>query len=148
MPSKKPSKEELEEYLRRRIEELREELRYLEAILSSLSGEASGEVEEIPPSEVKVITANGNVLANVIESSNYTKIIFTEGFPKSNPYVKSFLLKMLEDKQATGLIESFRVGEKRDYITEIEIHGKMDSKLFKELELALKFVWKNIREQE
>ena len=148
MVDKSLSKEELEEYLEKRISELRDEIRYLEAILSILRGEGTEATEELPPSEVKVITANGNVLANVIETKRGVRIIFTEGFPKDNTFVKSFLLKMLEDKQKAGVIDTFNVGERRDFITEIEILGDLDSKFYKELELALRYVWKNIRESQ
>ena len=141
---KNVDKADLEAYLTRKIGELKEEISYLEALLAMLRGEGKENEGELLPSEVKVITSNGNVLANVVEGDGVAKIIFTEGFPKDSSYVKSFLLKMLEDKKASGVINSYEVNERKGFITEIVIWGELKESLLRELELAIQFVWKNM----
>jgi hypothetical protein len=135
------------EWLEGRIRDLREELNNLEYILSLIKGggskEAAPKGRELP-TEVKVISAEGNVLANVIENNASTRIIFTEGFPKDSMPVKSFLLKLLEDKKRSGSLENYEVIEKRGYIVELRLTGITSDKLMKELELALKYVWRNL----
>jgi hypothetical protein len=135
------------EWLEGRIRDLREELNNLEYVLNLLKGgtlkEASSKARELP-TEVKVISADGDVLANVIENDASTRIIFTEGFPKDSVPVKSFLLKLLEDKKSSGSLEDYEVIEKRGYIVELRLTGITSDKLMKELELALKYVWRNL----
>ncbi len=135
------------EWLESRVKEIREELNNLEYLLSILKEgspkEAKSKTRELP-SEVKVISAEGDVLANVIENDTSTRIIFTEGFPKDSMPVKSFLLKLLEDKKASGSLENYEVIEKRGYIVELRLTGVTSDKVMKELELALKYVWRNL----
>jgi len=138
-------KAELESFLLKKIEELREELNRLEALLALIRGEVAEEGEgTLMPSEVRVITSDGNILANVVEGEGKAKIVFTEGFPIDSPYVKSFLLKLLEDKKGSGLLKDYEVSERKGYITEITVVGELKENFYRELELAIQFVWKNL----
>ncbi len=138
-------KAELESFLLKKIEELREELNRLEALLALIRGEVVEEGEgDLMPSEVRVITSDGNILANVVEGEGKAKIVFTEGFPVDSPYVKSFLLKLLEDKKGSGLLKDYEVSERKGYITEITVVGELKESFYRELELAIQFVWKNL----
>jgi len=142
---KSVDKAELESFLLKKIEELREELNRLEALLALIRGEVAEEGEgALMPSEVRVITSDGNILANVVEGEGKAKIVFTEGFPIDSPYVKSFLLKLLEDKKGSGLLKDYEVSERKGYITEITVVGELKENFYRELELAIQFVWKNL----
>lgn len=142
---KSVDKAELESFLLKKIEELREELNRLEALLALIRGEVVEEGEgDLMPSEVRVITSDGNILANVVEGEGKAKIVFTEGFPIDSPYVKSFLLKLLEDKKGSGLLKDYEVSERKGYITEITVVGELKESFYRELELAIQFVWKNL----
>ena len=142
---KSVDKAELESFLLKKIEELREELNRLEALLALIRGEVAEEGEgALMPSEVRVITSDGNILANVVEGEGKAKIVFTEGFPIDSPYVKSFLLKLLEDKKGSGLLKDYEVSERKGYITEITVVGELKESFYRELELAIQFVWKNL----
>ena len=142
---KSVDKAELESFLLKKIEELREELNRLEALLALIRGEVAEEGEgTLMPSEVRVITSDGNILANVVEGEGKAKIVFTEGFPIDSPYVKSFLLKLLEDKKGSGLLKDYEVSERKGYITEITVVGELKENFYSELELAIQFVWKNL----
>ncbi len=142
---KSVDKAELESFLLKKIEELREELNRLEALLALIRGEVAEEGEgTLMPSEVRVITSDGNILANVVEGEGKAKIVFTEGFPIDSPYVKSFLLKLLEDKKGSGLLKDYEVSERKGYITEITVVGELKENFYRELELAIQFVWKNL----
>ncbi len=134
------------EWLRNRIKEIKEELNNLEGIYSLLKeGKGMKEVRKgIPRTTVKVIASDGDILANVVESKEGLRIIFTEGLPKDDPYVKSFLLKVLEDKRSSGSVSNYEVVEKKGYVTEIKFPEGVSDKLLKELELVIKYVWSNL----
>lgn len=134
------------DWLKNRIKELKEELNSLEGIYRLLKEEK--ELKEIkrvgPRTKVRVITADGDILANVVEGKEGLRIILTEGLPKDDPYVKSFLLKVLEDKRNSGSVSNYEVIEKKGYVTEIKFPEGATDKLLKELELALRYVWRNL----
>jgi len=142
-------KDEITSYLTKRIEELRRELAILEALLH-LVKEGGGEVEERGhthedrPTSVKVISVGGNVVADIVESGDGVKIVFTETIPSSNPVVKSFLIKLLQDKERKGEIRAYEVKERRGFITSIEIKGVPKRSFYRELELALEYVWEEL----
>ena len=135
------------EWLRNRIKELREELNNLESVYSLLKGgreEGKGIRKGGSRTTVKVIAAGADILANVVGNKKGLRIIFTEGLPKDDPYVKSFLLKVLEDKKNSGSIRNYEVIEKKDYVTEIKFPEGISDKVLKEMELAIKYVWSNL----
>jgi hypothetical protein len=144
-------REKLIKWLESRIKELKEELDYLEAALSMLRKESeisepAKASETLAPSDIAVITADNNVLANVIRNGKEIRIIFTEGLPKDNVYINSFLLKFLEDSVRAGNISEFKIAEKRGYITELRLIGDIEERFLREMELALKYVWRNLNQ--
>jgi len=147
--SKEVGRDEIITYITRRIEELRRELTILEALLR-LVKEESGIVEEREhphsshPTSVKVISVGGNVVADIVESGDGVKIVFTETIPSGNPVVKSFLIKLLQDKERKGEIKAYEVNERRGFITSIEIKGIPKRSFYRELELALEYVWEEL----
>lgn len=142
-------RDEIVSYLTKRIEELRRELTILEALLH-LVKEESGNIEERKhprsshPTSVKVISVGGNVVADIVESGDGVKIVFTETIPSNNPVVKSFLIKLLQDKERKGEIKAYEVNERRGFITSIEIKGVPKRSFYRELELALEYVWEEL----
>ncbi|MCD6324392.1 MAG: hypothetical protein J7L55_04720 [Desulfurococcales archaeon] len=139
-------REELVKWVEEKIAQIRSELNMWEELLRALKGEKDFP-GEVLPSDVRVIAVEGNVLANVIEGDDFIRVIFTEGFPQDSALVKSFLLKMLEDNRKAGYIKKYEVVEKRGYIMELRLQGvTAPSKVLKELELSLMYVWKNMDE--
>ncbi len=137
-------REELVRWVEGKIAQLKAEIKILENILKIVKGEEIGAQKEVLPSDVKVIAVQGNVLANVIEGDDYVRVIFTEGFPQDSPLVKSFLLKVLDDNKREGYIKKYEVLERRGYIMELRLEGVSSSKVLKELELSLRYIWKNL----
>lgn len=145
-------KNDLVAYLTKRIEELREELTILETLLRLVKKEDNiveerERVREGQPTSVKVISIGGNVVADIVESNDGVKIVFTETIPSSNPVVKSFLIKLLQDKERKGEIKAYEVNEKRGFITSIEIRGVPKRSFYRELELALEYVWEELHRE-
>ncbi len=141
------SKGEILEYLSNRIKQLKKELSILEALMNELQGAVSKEVEERAgkePSSVKVISFKGKVLADIVETEDGIKVILTESIPTSSSVVKSFLLKLLDDKVQSSEINSYEIIERRGYITGIEVKGKPSKRFLKDLELALTYVWSEV----
>ncbi len=141
---------EVVSYITKRIEELRRELAILETLLRLVKEGSSGEeerkhVREGHPTSVKVISVGGNVVADIVESGDGVKIVFTETIPSNNPVVKSFLIKLLQDKERKGEIRAYEVNERRGFITSIEIEGIPKRSFYRELELALEYVWEELR---
>ncbi len=147
--SEEAGRDEIISYITKRIEELRRELAILEALLRIVK-EGSSEVGERKhtrggrPTSVKVISVGGNVVADIVESGDGVKIVFTETIPSSNPVVKSFLIKLLQDKERKGEIRAYEVNERRGFITSIEIKGVPKRSFYRELELALEYVWEEL----
>ncbi len=140
---------EVVSYITKRIEELRRELAILEALLRLVKEESSGKegrkhAREGYPTSVKVISVGGNVVADIVESGDGVKIVFTETIPSNNPIVKSFLIKLLQDKERKGEIRAYEVNERRGFITSIEIEGIPKRSFYRELELALEYVWEEL----
>ncbi|GEM_PF-1709664 len=142
-------RDEIISYITKRIEELRRELTILEALLHMVKEEGS-HIEERKharsnhPTSVKVISVDGNVVADIVESGDGVKIVFTETIPSNNPVVKSFLIKLLQDKERKGEIKAYEVNERRGFITSIEIKGIPKRSFYRELELALEYVWEEL----
>ncbi|MEM2004634.1 MAG: hypothetical protein QW705_03910 [Zestosphaera sp.] len=143
----KVNNEDLRNYVRRKIEELRNELQYLEELLRILEGERSLDASLMQASRVDVITVDNNVVANVIVSQDTMRIILSEALPANHPLMTSFLARILEEQRDRGLIESYRINEKRGYVYDIEIRGRINNLLFRELEAAVSYVWSNMREK-
>jgi len=148
--SEEVKKEEMISYVTKRIEELRKELAILEAILRLIKEEKGGDIEnrkvirEGSPTSVKVISVGGNIVADIVESDDGVKIVFTETIPSNNPVVRSFLIKLLQDKKRKGEIKAYEVNERRGFITSIEIQGLPKRSFYRELELALEYVWEEL----
>ncbi len=143
----KLNNEDLKSYVRRKIEELRNELQYLEELLKILEGERSLDSSVMQASRVDVITVGSNVVANVIVSQDVLRIILTEALPADHPLMTSFLERILEEQRGRGLIEAYRVNEKRGYVYDIEVRGRINNLLYRELEAAVSYVWTNLREK-
>ncbi len=148
--SEEVERNEVVSYITKRIEELRRELAILEALLRLIKEEGSGRegrkhAREGRPTSVKVISVGGNVVADIVESGEGVKIVFTETIPSNNPVVKSFLIKLLQDKERKGEIRAYEVNERRGFITSIEIEGIPKRSFYRELELALEYVWEELR---
>ncbi len=147
--SEEVERNEVVSYITKRIEELRRELAILEALLRLIKEEGSGRegrkhAREGRPTSVKVISVGGNVVADIVESGEGVKIVFTETIPSNNPVVKSFLIKLLQDKERKGEIRAYEVNERRGFITSIEIEGIPKRSFYRELELALEYVWEEL----
>ncbi|PUA32354.1 MAG: hypothetical protein B7O98_06760 [Zestosphaera tikiterensis] len=136
--------EDLRKYLRSRIDELRRELRYLEELLAIVEGRKSKPEVEPKPTNIDVITFENSIVANVIMGEGYLKIVLTEAFPADHPLVTSFLVKILEERKEKGDIDYYRVGEKKGYIYDVEIRGRISNIVYKELETALTYIWRNL----
>lgn len=143
----KLNNEDLKSYVRRKIEELRNELQYLEELLKILEGERSLDSSVMQASRVDVITAGSSVVANVIVSQDVLRIILTEALPADHPLMTSFLVRILEEQRSRGLIEAYRVNEKRGYVYDIEVRGRINNLLYRELEAAVSYVWTNLHER-
>ncbi len=136
--------EELKRYLRSRINELKRELRYLEELLAIVEGRKSKPEIEPKPTNIDVITFENNIVANVIMGEGYLKIVLTEALPADHPLVTSFLVKVLEERREKGDIDFYRVGEKKGFIYDVEVRGRISNIVYKELETALLYVWRNL----
>ncbi len=142
-------REELIKYLEKRIERLKHELSMLEELLSIVRGEGGIESKDTEPSvvkpeSVKVISSKGNVIADIVKAGGKIKVVFTETLPANKPAIKAFLLKLLDDLVAEGAIGSYHVNERKGFITGIEILGNPPRRFYKDLELAIKYVWSEI----
>ncbi len=142
-------KEDLIKYLEERIERLRRELSILEKLLSLVKEEAAEaevtEEGEARPESVKVVSSKGNVIADIVKAGGRIKVVFTETLPANKPAVKAFLLKLLDDLVDEGVISSYRVNERKGFITGIEVLGNPPRRFYKDLELAIRYVWSEIR---
>jgi len=145
--SPKLNNEELKNYLRKKIEELRNEIQYLEELLKILEGERSIETSLLQATRVDVIAVGDNVIANVIVSQEGLRIILTEALPANHPLITSFLVRILEEQKERGFVETYRVNEKRGYVHDIEVKGKINNLVYKEIEAAISYVWSSLREK-
>lgn len=145
--SSKLNNEELKNYLRKKIEELRNEIQYLEELLKILEGERSVETSLLQATRVDVIAVGDNVVANVIVSQDGLRVILTEALPANHPLITSFLVRILEEQKERGFVETYRVNEKRGYVHDIEVKGKINNLVYKEIEAAISYVWSSLREK-
>ncbi len=139
--------EELKNYVKKKIEELRNELQYLEELLKILEGERSVDTSILQATRVDVITVGDSVIANVIVSNEGLRVILTEALPANHPLITSFLARILEEQKERGFVETYRINEKRGYIYDIEIKGKINNLVYKEIEAAISYVWSSMREK-
>ncbi|MGC8975983.1 MAG: hypothetical protein ACP5KB_07295, partial [Thermoprotei archaeon] len=128
-------------------EELRNEIQYLEELLKILEGERSIETSLLQATRVDVIAVGDNVIANVIVSQEGLRIILTEALPANHPLITSFLVRILEEQKERGFVETYRVNEKRGYVHDIEVKGKINNLVYKEIEAAISYVWSSLREK-
>ncbi|MFN3267624.1 MAG: hypothetical protein ACK416_00025 [Zestosphaera sp.] len=143
----KPGNEELKNYVRKKIEELRSELQYLEELLKILEGERSVEASVLQASRVDVIAVGDSVVANVIVSQDGLRVILTEALPANHPLITSFLVRILEEQRERGVVETYRINEKRGYVYDIEIKGRINNLVYREIEAAISYVWSSLREK-
>lgn len=139
--------EELKNYVRKKIEELRSELQYLEELLKILEGERSLDASILQATRVDVIAVGDSVIANVIVSNKGLRVILTEALPANHPLITSFLVRILEEQKGRGFVEAYRINEKRGYIYDIEVKGKINNLVYKEIEAAISYVWSSMREK-
>ena len=145
--SLKLNNEELKNYIRKRIEELRSELQYLEELLKILEGKRSLEAATSQATKIDVIAVGDSVIANVIVSQDGLRVILSEALPANHPLITSFLIRILEEQKERGVIETYRINEKRGYIYDIEIRGRINNLVYKEIEAAISYVWSSLREK-
>lgn len=139
--------EELKNYVKKKIEELRSELQYLEELLKILEGERSVEASVLQATRVDVIAVGDNVIANVIVSQEGLRVILTEALPANHPLITSFLIRIFEEQRERGIIETYRINEKRGYIYDIEVKGRINNLVYREIEAAISYVWSSLREK-
>lgn len=139
--------EELKNYVKKKIEELRSELQYLEELLKILEGERSVEASVLQATRVDVIAVGDNVIANVIVSQEGLRVILTEALPANHPLITSFLIRIFEEQRERGIIETYRINEKRGYIYDIEVKGRVNNLVYREIEAAISYVWSSLREK-
>ncbi len=139
--------EELKNYVRKKIEELRNELQYLEELLKILEGERSVDTSILQATRVDVIAVGDSVIANVIVSNEGLRVILTEALPANHPLITSFLARILEEQKERGFVETYKINEKRGYIYDIEVKGRINNLVYKEIEAAISYVWSSMREK-
>lgn len=143
----KLNNEELKNYVRKKIEELRSELQYLEELLKILEGERSVEASVLQATRVDVIAVGDSVVANVIVSQEGLRVILTEALPANHPLITSFLTRILEEQRERGVVETYKINEKRGYVYDIEIKGKINNLVYREIEAAISYMWSSLREK-
>ena len=144
------SRRRLVEFLRKRIEELEEELNLYKQLLHELVGKVSHEEvksKPLSPENVKVIAIGNDIIANIVELRDSVRIMLRESIPSNNPLLNSFLLQLLKDKKELGEMRDFEVKESKGYVTEIVITGINSKSLVKEVEIALRYLWKEVHKE-
>jgi len=143
----KISKSDLIKYIEEKIKKLENELRILNTILSILKGESVKAALTVKPENVRVITLNDEVIANVMEVNGSIRVILRESISKDHPLLESFLVRMLEERKENGDIRNYVIKESRGYVTEVLLEGISRQSVLKELELALKYIWKEMHKE-
>ena len=141
------SKKEIVEFLKRRIRELERELNIYKQLLMEISGKhVQEEMRErvLSPDNVKVIAIGNDIVANIVKLRDSIRIILRESIPSNNTLLNSFLIQLLKDKKDLGELGDFEVKESKGYVTEIVIRGINSKSLMKELEIALRYLWREI----
>jgi len=141
------SKKEIVEFLKRRIRELERELNMYKQLLMEISGRhVQEEMRErvLSPDNIKVIAIGNDIVANIVKLRDSIRIILRESIPSNNTLLNSFLIQLLKDKKDLGELDDFEVKESKGYVTEIAIRGINSKSLMKELEIALRYLWKEI----
>ncbi len=137
-------------YLKERISSLEEEIKIYKAILSIMTS-ASEEIklskQTFTPDKVKVITVEDDVIANIVKLNNDIRIMLRETIPVDNEVFNSFLIPFLNDKKEMGEISNFDVKESRGFVTEIIVKGVKSEGTIKEIEIALKYLWKSLQRE-
>jgi len=140
-------RDDLIRYIEEKIKRLENELMMLNAILSILKGESTGTTLTVRPENVKVITLDDEVIANVMEMEGSIRVILRESISKDHPLLESFLIRMLEERKESGDIRNYIIKESRGYVTELILEGPSRQSVLKELELALKYIWREIHKE-
>jgi len=141
------SKKEIVEFLKRRIRELERELSIYKQLLMEIGGKhVQEEMRErvLSPDNVKVIAIGNDIVANIVKLRDSIRIILRESIPSNNTLLNSFLIQLLKDKKDLGELGDFEVKESKGYVTEIVIRGINSKSLMKELEIALRYLWREI----
>ncbi|MEM2018594.1 MAG: hypothetical protein QXM34_02425, partial [Zestosphaera sp.] len=58
-----------------------------------------------------------------------------------------FLTRILEEQRERGVVETYKINEKRGYVYDIEIKGKINNLVYREIEAAISYVWSSLREK-
>ncbi|RLG77078.1 MAG: hypothetical protein DRO14_02840 [Thermoprotei archaeon] len=141
------SRDDVVRYIEEKIKRLKNELMMLNALLSILKGESSRASPTVRPESVEVITLDDEVIANVMEMEGSIRVILRESISKDHPLLESFLIRMLEERKESGDIRDYVIKESRGYVTEILLEGVSRQSVLKELELALKYVWREMHKE-
>ncbi len=144
------SNNELIRKLEERIRRLEEELSFYREMLKALRGAPESEKnrEKIRPESVKIISKGDDILANVVQLDNGIKVMLRESIPRDHPAFESFMLKLLEEMKKRGDIIDFEVKESRGYVIEISVVGNVTRRSLREIELALLYLWDEIKKAE
>ena len=141
------SRSDLVRYVEDKIKRLESELRILKAMLSVLKGESIKAALTVKPENVRVITLNDEVIANVMEVDGSIRVILRESISKDHPLLESFLVRMLEERKENGDVRNYVIKESRGYVTEVLLEGVSRQSILRELELALKYIWREIHKE-
>ncbi len=143
-------KEAIIKYLKERISSLEEEMKIYKAILSLITS-SSEEIrlsrQTFTPDKVKVITVEDDVIANIVKLNNDIRIMLRETIPIDNEIFNSFFIPFLNDKKEIGEITDFDVKESKGFVTEIVVKGVKSEGTTKEIEIALKYLWKSLQRE-
>ncbi|MCD6428793.1 MAG: hypothetical protein J7L12_04180 [Desulfurococcales archaeon] len=143
----KVSRDDLVRYIEEKIKKLENELMMLNALLSLLKGESAKASLAVRPENVKVITLDDEVIANVMEMEGSIRVILRESISKDHPLLESFLIRMLEERKESGDIRDYIIKESKGYVTEVLLEGVSRQSVLKELELALKYIWREMHKE-
>ncbi len=143
-------KESLIKYLKEKLERLEEEIKVyksLLAILTSSSEEIRPSKQAFTPDKVKVITVDDDVIANLVRLDSDVRIMLRETIPTDNELLHSFLIPFLKDKKEIEEIEDYDIRENKGFITEIVVRGVKSDSTVREIEIALKYLWKSLHKK-
>lgn len=103
---------ELKEFLEEKIKELKRELEFYELLLSIVEGGKIPGFREPRPGErvVEVKSSTGDLIAYMYIGKGYVRIIPLADVSVNDPYIKGFLLRVLDETKAKET-EAARRGE-------------------------------------
>jgi len=104
--------EELKEFLKEKIKELKRELEFYEFMLSIIEGGKLPGFREPRPGEriIEIKSSTGDLIAYMYVGKGYVRIIPLADISINDPYVKGFLLRVLDETKVKEA-EAARRGE-------------------------------------